>query len=82
MLNFPFLKYNMHPELKLLLQQRIEIIADHDFRDRDPAAHLEALKTVSESISQYAETHRAELGAKMRHYLGNSSYQKALEHLQ
>ena len=71
----------MHPELQTLLQQRIDIIADHSFRDSDPAAHLEALKDVSEKLGLYEETHRAEFDAKLRHYLTNFSYQKALDHL-
>lgn len=71
----------MHPDLQTLLQQRIDIIADHPFRDRDPAAHLEALKEVSEEIGTYTDAHLAEFDGKLRHYLTNSSYQKALEHL-
>jgi hypothetical protein len=71
----------MHPELQSLLQQRLDIIADHPFRDRDPAAHLNALKEVSEAIQTYAENHHRDLDPKLRHYLTQSSYQKALEHL-
>ncbi len=72
----------MHSDLQLLLNQRLKIIADRDFYARDPAAHLEALKTVSEQIQTYTEKHLAEFDGKLRHYLTNSSYQKALEHLQ
>ncbi|MEP2776177.1 MAG: hypothetical protein ABJQ29_03135 [Luteolibacter sp.] len=71
----------MHPQLRELLQRRLEVIADHSFRDRDPAAHLEALKSVSEQIAAYHEAHAASFDAKLRHYLSNSSYQKALDHL-
>ncbi len=71
----------MHPELQTLLQQRIEVIADHEFRDRDSSAHLDALKNVSERIQDYTTAHLAEFDGKLRHYLSNSSYQKALEHL-
>ncbi len=71
----------MHPKLQTLLKNRLNIIADHAFRDRDPEAHLEALKAVSQEIDSYAETHRSELDARLRHYLSNSSYQKALDHL-
>lgn len=71
----------MHPELQTLLENRLNIIADHAFRDRDPEAHLEALKSVSQEIDSYALAHRAECDAKLRHYLSNSSYQKALDHL-
>lgn len=71
----------MHPDLQTLLLRRVEIIADHPFRERDPAAHLSALKEVSEAIQTYVETHRQEFDPKLRHYLTQSSYQKALEHL-
>ena len=73
--------FPMHPELQTLLQQRLGIIADHPFRDRDPAAHLTALKEVSEAIQSYAAAHRREFDAKLGHYLAQSSYQKALDHL-
>ncbi len=72
----------MHPDLQSLLQQRVEVIANHEFRDRDPAAHLDALKDVSEKIGTYTEAHLAEFDGRLRHYLTNSSYQKALGHLQ
>lgn len=71
----------MHPHLRELLQCRLDIIADHSLRDRDPAAHLEALKNVSEEIAAYHGAHAASFDAKLRHYLSNSSYQKALEYL-
>ena len=71
----------MHPELQILLNLRLAIIADHAFRDRDPDTHLEALKSVSQEIDTYTEAHRAEFDARLRHYLSNCSYQKALDHL-
>jgi hypothetical protein len=71
----------MHPELQALLKNRLSIIADLTFRDRDPEAHLESLKAVSLEIDSYTENHRSEFDAKLRHYLSNSSYQKALDHL-
>ncbi len=71
----------MHLELQTLLKNRLDIIADHAFRDRDPDTHLEALKSVSQEIDTYTEAHRAEFDARLRHYLSNCSYQKALDHL-
>ena len=71
----------MHPELQTLLRQRLAIIADHAFRDRDPAGHLEELKRISGLIDDYAKAHFREFDAKLRHYLSNCSYQKALDHL-
>ena len=65
-----------------LLRRRISLIADHAWRDRDPAGHLEALKEVSGEITAWTMAHRTEVDAQLRHYLGNASYQKALAHLE
>jgi hypothetical protein len=72
----------MTSELTDLLRQRVAIIADHAWRDRDAAGHLEALKDVSEKISAWTMAHRTEVDAQLRHYLRNASYQKALAHLE
>jgi hypothetical protein len=72
----------MTSQLIDLLRRRESIIADHAWRDRDPADHLEALKGVSEEISAWTQQHRTEVDAQMRHYLANASYQKALLHLE
>ncbi|MGL5017334.1 MAG: hypothetical protein ACRDBP_04315 [Luteolibacter sp.] len=72
----------MTPLLLALLRRRLSIIEDHTWRDRDPAAHLEALKTVSEEITAWTAAHRTIVDAQLRHYLGNCSFQKALEHLE
>jgi hypothetical protein len=39
------------------------------------------LKSTSEQIESYAKAHHQEFDAKLRHYLSNCSYQKALDHL-
>lgn len=72
----------MISELTDLLRQRVAVISDHAWRDRDPAAHLDALKEVSEKISAWTLAHRIEVDAQLRHYLANASYQKALAHLE
>ena len=36
--------------LAKLLKERLQIIADYEFRDKDPNAHLESLKKISEAI--------------------------------
>lgn len=72
----------MTAELIELLRRRIAIIANHAWRDRDAAGHLEALKQVSEEISAWTAAHRSAMDAQLRHYLGNASYQKALAHLE
>ncbi len=72
----------MMSELAVILRRRIAIIADHSWRERDAGGHLEALSTVSEEISTWAQHHRTETDARLRHYLANASYQKALAHVE
>ena len=72
----------MHAELIQLLRRRESIIADHAWRDRDAAGHLDALKSVSEEISTWSATHPQVIDARLRHYLANASFAKALAHLE
>ena len=72
----------MLSELTDLLRRRVAIIADHSWRDRDPAGHLAELKDVSERISAWTAAHRSEVDGQLRHYLANSSFQKALTHVE
>jgi len=71
----------MHQPLIDLLHRREAVIADHAWRDRDPAGHLDALKDVSESITRWLGEHRGEIDGKLRHFLENASFGKALAHL-
>ena len=71
----------MHPELAELLRQRLSIIADHAWRDRDSAGHLEALKDVSGRLMAWTAENRPNLDGQLRHYLTNASFDKALAHL-
>lgn len=64
--------------LRALLQERVNIIADHAFRDRDAAAHLAALQRVSMAIENEHERLKASLPARLNHFLTQASYQKAL----
>jgi hypothetical protein len=72
---------NMNSELIDLLRRRETVIADHAWRDRDPDAHLDALKQVSDKISAWAVTNHERSDARLRHYLANASFAKALAHL-
>ena len=67
-------------ELAKLLRERIHVIGDHDFRDRDPEGHLEALKHVSKSIVAHHATLRdaGQLTPRLEHFLTNCSFDKAL----
>ncbi|MGK0189956.1 MAG: hypothetical protein ACI9R3_005775 [Verrucomicrobiales bacterium] len=68
-------------ELAQLLRQRLAVIGDHAFRDRDPDAHLDALKQASESIMSLHATLRddGQLTPRLEHFLSNCSFDKALE---
>jgi hypothetical protein len=68
-------------ELRELLERRLAVIGDHAWRDRDPSAHLEALKLASTAISGWAARHRADLDGRLRHFLDNASFEKALAHV-
>ena len=62
------------PDLAELLEHRIAVIADHEFRDRDSDAHLEALKSVTEAITAWHEEHRSEIDGN----LGGTSQKRRL----
>ena len=72
----------MHAPLIQLLRRREAIIADHAWRDRDSSGHLEALRQVSEAIAGWTSTHQAQADPRLRHYLTNASFAKALSHLE
>ena len=64
--------------LALLLRKRISIIADHAFRDRDPQAHLEALKAAFEAIQHEHGCLKGRIAPRLEHFLSGGSYDKAL----
>ena len=66
------------PTLKSLLQRRLAIIGDHALRAADPASHLKALQEVSEAIETEHQRLRGSLPGRLRHFLEQASYQKAL----
>ena len=68
--------------LAKLLKERLQIIADYEFRDKDPNAHLESLKKISEAIEDKHRSLKKTLHPRLRHYLTNMSYEKALKHIE
>jgi len=68
-----------YAELANALRERIAVIADRAFYERDPAAHLEKLKTVSEKITQLGAALPRPIPGDFAHYLQRASYQKALD---
>ena len=67
--------------LAALLRQRLDTIADRAFCERDPAAHLEALRSVSLAITDWHRRHQATLPPRLDHFLTGCSYEKALRFL-
>ena len=63
--------------LLALLEKRRAVIVDHAWRDRDAAAHLDALREVSEAIASEHQLRRANLPPRLQHYLTQCSYDKA-----
>jgi 5,10-methenyltetrahydromethanopterin hydrogenase len=72
----------MSAELIHLLRRRETVIADHAWRDRDPSGHLDALKAVSAGIDAWVQANHKDIDPRLRHYLGNASFAKALAHLE
>ena len=70
---------DLFSELAGALRERLAVIADRDLYARDPAAHLEKLKAVSEKITQLGAALPRPLPGDFAHYLQRQSYQKALD---
>lgn len=75
----------MNPDfgsLQALLKRRLDLIADHEFRDVDATGHLAALQQISELI--VSEHHRLKpiLPNRLAHFLQQASFSKALDFLE
>ncbi len=75
-------KISAQAALAQALRDRLAVIADCDSYTRDPAAHLERLKTVSETIVQLQGQLPQPINPELAHYLQRCSYDKALQHLE
>ena len=67
--------------LTAALRERIAVIRDRELYARDPAAHLEKLKTASENIAALQQRLPANIDPQLSHYLTRASYDKALDFL-
>ena len=65
-----------------LLRQRLHVIADHQWRDRDPAGHLDKLREVSEALAAEHARLRPQLPPRLNHFMTQASYSKALEFIE
>lgn len=71
----------MIPALKNAVQKRLDIVADHAFRDRDPGGHLESLKQAHRELEALVATLPSDCDPRLRHFLERQSYEKALAFL-
>ncbi len=73
---------SIYQTLAEALRERLAVIADRDFYARDPAAHLEKLRAVSEQIKELQAQLPVPVDPKLAHYLERASYDKALAFLE
>ena len=72
----------LHKKLLTAVKERLDIVSDHAFRDRDPAAHLAALKSAAAALDTEVSALPANVDPTLKHYLERQSYTKALDWLQ
>lgn len=73
---------SLHKSLHTAVKARLDIVADHAFRDRDAAGHLEALKAAAARLDALVSSLPANTDPTLRHYLERQSYTKALAWLE
>ena len=71
-----------YPQLRDAVKARLDVVADAALRERDPAAHLEALKRAAAVLDALVVRLPADADPMIRHYLERQSYTKALEWLE
>ncbi len=64
------------------LRARLDVVADHALRDRDPATHLAKLKQAAVRLDALVAALPADCDPALRHYLERQSYTKALAWLE
>ena len=60
------------------LRERLALIADREFYQRDSAAHLEQLQAISGKIAELTAQLPPDVDPQLAHYLQRCSYDKAL----
>jgi hypothetical protein len=64
------------------LRERLDVIADRQLREQDPAAHLARLRHASDRIEQLKKSLPLNADPMLTHYLDRMSLSKALEFVQ
>ena len=73
---------NSYQPLADALRERRVIISDRAAYQRDPAAHLAQLQSVSEKIDRLAKALPPTTDPQLKHFLDRSSFDKALVFLE
>jgi len=60
------------------VRKRLEVVADHELRDSDPKAHLDALMSAAATLESLVRDLPPDCDPTLRHYLERQSYMKAL----
>ncbi len=83
-IHFSFMsdKVAMHKALLKAVGERLDLVADHAWRDRDPAGHLEGLKAAAGRLDMLVANLPADADPMLRHYLERQSYTKARDWLE
>jgi hypothetical protein len=68
--------------LATALRERLAVIADREWYARDPAGHLDRLRTVSEQITVLRTQLPPPVDPQLAHFLDRCSYDKALAFLE
>jgi hypothetical protein len=68
-------------DLFAAVSQRLEIVANHELRDRDPAGHLDGLKSAAQRLDSLVANLPKEADPTLKHYLERQSYTKARDWL-
>jgi hypothetical protein len=71
-----------HKALYEAVKTRLDLVSNHAFRDRDPVAHLDALKSAASHLDTLVTNLPPMTDPTLRHYLERQSYMKALAWLE
>lgn len=71
----------MHKTLLEAVAGRLDVVADHAWRDRDPVGHLEGLKEAARRLDLLVANLPGDTDPVLRHFLERQSYTKAREWL-
>jgi hypothetical protein len=71
-----------HSALDTALRQRLAVVADHALRERDPTAHLAALRQAHQALEREIAALPPTADPRLLHFLQQQSYAKAIDFLE